>query len=297
MMRDSFSDFHPFNNFLYFALVIGFSLALNHPLAQGTALVCAMTYIISIDGKKSVLFLLKYCLPMVLLTAFINPAFNHEGATILLYFSNGNPLTLESILYGFSAGAMLVTLLLWFASFNRVMTSDKFIYLFGKVIPALSLVLSMSLRFVPKFKSQMLAVTEAQRSIGRDVSSGSLWSRTKTAILIFSIMITWALENAIETADSMKSRGYGLKGRTAFSIYRFDERDQYTLIWFSFCGLFLLSGTLLSAFGFRYFPNVRYAALDMTTIPFYCVYFALCITPVILNLKEERKWKTLVSKM
>ena len=296
-MRDSFADFHPFNNFLYFALVIGFSLTLSHPLAQGIALICAMTYVISIDGKKSVLFLLKYCLPMVLLTAFINPAFNHEGTTILLYFSNGNPLTLESILYGFSAGAMLVTLLLWFASFNRVMTSDKFIYLFGKVIPALSLVLSMSLRFVPKFKSQMATVTEAQRSIGRDVSSGSLWSRTKTAILIFSIMITWALENAIETADSMKSRGYGLKGRTAFSIYRFDERDKYTLIWFSFCGMFLLSGTLLSAFGFRYFPNVRYAALDMTTIQFYCVYFALCITPVVLNLKEERKWKTLVSKM
>ena len=297
MMRDSFSEYHPFNNFLYFVLVIGFSLALSHPLAQGVALVCAMTYIISIDGKKSVLFLLKYCLPMVLLTAFINPAFNHEGTTILLYFSNGNPLTLESVLYGFSAGAMLVTLLLWFASFNRVMTSDKFIYLFGKVIPALSLVLSMSLRFVPKFKSQMATVTEAQRSIGRDVSSGSLWSRTKTAILIFSIMITWALENAIETADSMKSRGYGLKGRTAFSIYRFDERDKYTLIWFGFCGMFLLSGTLLSAFGFRYFPNVRYASLDMTTIQFYCVYFALCITPVVLNLKEERKWKTLVSKM
>lgn len=233
-MRDSFADFHPFNNFLYFVLVIGFSLTLSHPLAQGIALVCAMTYVISIDGKKSVLFLLKYCLPMVLLTAFINPAFNHEGTTILLYFSSGNPLTLESILYGFSAGAMLVTLLLWFASFNRVMTSDKFIYLFGKVIPALSLVLSMSLRFVPKFKSQMATVTEAQRSIGRDVSSGSLWSQTKTAITIFSIMITWALENAIETADSMKSRRYGLKGRTAFSIYRFDERDKYTLIWFAF---------------------------------------------------------------
>ena len=296
-MRDSFADFHPFNNFLYFALVIGFSLALNHPLAQGIALVCAMVYVISIDGKKSVLFLLKYCLPMVLLTAFINPAFNHEGTTILLYFSNGNPLTLESVLYGFSAGAMLVTLLLWFASFNRVMTSDKFIYLFGKVIPALSLVLSMSLRFVPKFKAQMSTVTEAQRSIGRDVSSGSLWSRTKTAILIFSIMITWALENAIETADSMKSRGYGLKGRSAFFIYRFDERDKYTCIWFSFCGAFLLVGTMLMAFGFRYFPNIRYAPLDMTTIPFYGVYFALCITPVILNWKEERKWKTLISEM
>ncbi len=295
-MRDSFSNFHPFNNFLYFALVIGFSLALYHPLAQVISLICACIYVISIESKKSVLFIFKYCLPMVILTTFINPAFNHEGTTILLYFSNGNPLTFESILYGISAGSMLVTVLLWFSSFNRVMTSDKFIYLFGKLIPALSLVLSMSLRFVPKFKSQMATVTEAQRSIGRDVSSGSLFSRTKTAILIFSIMITWSLENAIETADSMKSRGYGLKGRTAFSIYHFDERDKYTLAWLCFCGLFLLIGTILNAFGFRYFPNIRYAALDRTTIPFYCVYFALCITPVVLNIKEDKKWKTLVSK-
>lgn len=296
-MRDCFAEYHPFVNFIYFSLVIGFSLAMVHPLSQIISLICAIAYCVSISGKKSVLFLLKYCLPMVLLTAFINPAFNHEGTTILLYFSNGNPLTLESILYGFSAGALLITILLWFVSFNRVMTSDKFIYLFGKIIPALSLVLSMSLRFVPKFKIQMESVTEAQRSIGRDVSNGSLWSRTKTAVTIFSIMVTWALENAIETADSMKSRGYGLKGRTAFSIYHFEERDRYALLWFGFCGLFLLVGTLLSAFGFRYFPNIRYAAMDMTTIPFYIVYFCLCITPVVLGIKEERKWKTLYLNM
>lgn len=296
-MRDSFSEYHPFINLIYFAFTISFSLVLTHPLAQGISLMCAVIYAVSINGKKSVIFLLKYCLLMVLLTAFINPAFNHEGATTLLYFPNGNPLTLESILYGFSAGVMIITTLMWFSSFNSVMTTDKFIYLFGKVIPALSLVLSMSLRFVPKFKSQMQTVTEAQRSIGRDVSNGSLFERTKTAIHIFSIMITWSLENAIETADSMKSRGYGLKGRTAFSIYRFEERDKYTLIWLSFCGLFIIAGTLLNAFGFRYFPDIRYAAFDMTTIPFYCVYSALCITPVILNFKEERKWKISVSEM
>ena len=297
MMHDSFAGYHPFINFIYFVLVIGYSLALTHPLAQGIALVCAVIYLITVSGKESVSFLTKYCLPMVILTAFINPAFNHEGVTTLMYFSNGNPLTLESVLYGFSAGAMLVTILLWFSSFNRVMTSDKFIYLFGKVVPALSLVISMALRFVPRFKSQIVTVTQAQKSIGRDISSGSILRRTKTAIVIFSIVITWALENAIETADSMKSRGYGLKGRTAFSIYRFDERDKYTLVWFLFCGLFLLTGTMLNAFAFRYFPNIRYAALDITTIPFYCVYFAMCITPVVLNIKEERQWKTTISKM
>ena len=296
-MRDSFEGYHPFVNLLYFSLVIGFSLALTHPVAQGISLAAAITYALAIEGRKKLGFLLKFCLPMMLLTAFINPAFSHEGVTVLLYFGNGNPLTLESILYGFSAGAVLVTLLLWFSAFSRVMTSDKFIYLFGKIIPALSLILSMSLRFVPKLQKQLGVVVEAQRSIGRDISSGSLWQRTKTAVLIFSIMITWALENAIETADSMKSRGYGLKGRTAFSIYRMDERDRHTLIWLVFCGLFLAVGMILSAFSFRYFPSVRYAALDRTTIPFYCVYFGLCITPLVLDLREERTWKTLYSKI
>lgn len=296
-MRDSFGDYHPLVNLLFFALVIAFSMVLTHPAAQGIALVCAVAYALSADGRRSLPFLLKFCLPTVLLTAFINPAFNHEGTTVLLYFGTGNPLTLESMLYGVSAGVMLSTVILWFSAFNRVMTSDKFIYLFGKLIPALSLILSMSLRFVPKFKTQMATVTEAQRCLGRDVSEGSLWQRFKTAVTIVSIMITWALENAIETADSMKSRGYGLSGRTAFSIYTMTERDIYTLLWLGFCGLFLTAGVILSAFGFRYFPNVRYAALNGTTLPFYFVYLGLCLTPVILNFGEERKWKITYSKM
>lgn len=296
-MYDSFQKYHPIVNMIYFALVIGFSLVLVHPLAQGIALVTASIYMVSVDGKKGVAYLLKLCLPAVLVTTFMNPAFNHEGETILLYFPNGNPLTLESILYGLSAGCMLITILIWFSSFNRIMTSDKFIYLFGRVIPALSLILSMILRFVPRLKAQMDTVTEAQKSIGRDVANGSLWQRMKTAVVILSIVITWSLENAIETADSMKSRGYGLKGRTAFAIYRFDDRDKYALAWLVFCGMFLTAGTMVSVFGFRYFPNVRYAALDRTTIPFYLVYFGLCITPVVMNVIEEKKWKTIYLSM
>ncbi len=296
-MRDSFADYHPLVNLLYFASVITFSMLITHPIAQAIALICAVIYVISADRKNGIPLLLKFCLPTVLLTAFINPAFNHEGTTVLLYFGTGNPLTLESILYGVCAGVMLSTVLMWFSSFNRVMTSDKFIYLFGKLIPALSLILSMSLRFVPKFKRQMETVTEAQRCIGRDVSNGSILQRAKTAVIILSIMITWALENAIETADSMKSRGYGLKGRTAFSIYRLGERDVYAMLWLGFCTLFLTVGVIVSAFGFRYFPNIRYAALNATTVPFYAVYLGLCVTPVLLNFGEEQKWKITCSKI
>lgn len=162
---------------------------------------------------------------------------------------------------------------------------------------ALSLILSMTLRFVPKFKAQLDTVAEAQRSIGWDVSTGSLWQRTRTAITILSIMITWALENAIETADSMKSRGYGLKGRSAFSIYRLDDRDRMALLWLGFCGLYLICGTIGSAFGFRYFPSIRCASLNVVTLSFHLVYLMLCATPIFLNALEDRKWKAIVSDM
>lgn len=296
-MQESFGKYHPLVNFLYFSLVIGLSMALSHPLAQGISLLCALCYALQCDKRGALSFFFKFCLPMMLLTAIVNPAFTHQGVTILLYLPTGNPLTLESILYGISAGCMLATVLLWFFSFNRIVTSDKFIYLFGRIIPAMSLILSMTLRFVPKFKAQMRTVADAQRSIGRDVSSGSILKRTKIAVTILSIMITWSLENAIETADSMKSRGYGLKGRTAYSNYRFDERDGYALAWFVFCGVYLISGSMASAFGFRYYPSIRYISLNAMTLSFQVVYFLLCATPIVLNFVEDRKWKALYCAM
>lgn len=86
---------------------------------------------------------------------------------------------------------MLCAVVLWFVCFNRVITSDKFVYLFGRVIPALSLVLSMTLRFVPLFRRQLETVRQAQFCIGRDASTGSAWQRARRAVTIFSIMVTW----------------------------------------------------------------------------------------------------------
>lgn len=207
------------------------------------------------------------------------------------YLPTGNPLTLESILYGLAAGCMLCAVLLWFVCYNRVLTSDKFVYLFGRVIPALSLVLSMTLRFVPRFKQQMDTVRQSQFCIGRDASSGSVWQRARKAVTIFSIMVTWALENAIETADSMKSRGYGLKGRTAFSIFRMEERDRYALLWLGFCGVYLTCGAIAGGLKWWYFPALTGTLAQPMTVSFYLVYLALCLTPVILDRREARAWR------
>ena len=212
--RDAFSSYHPAVNFLYFGLVLFFTMCFLHPACLLLSLAAALRYAVCLNGRRAVRRSLRYLLPAALLAALINPAFNHQGATILTYLPSGNPLTLESIAYGLAAAALLSAVVTWFSCYTAVMTSDKFVYLFGRVIPALSLVLSMALRFVPRFQVQARAVSQAQRCVGRDVSDGSLLQRLRNGVTILSILLTWCLENALETADSMKSRGYGLPGRT-----------------------------------------------------------------------------------
>jgi energy-coupling factor transport system permease protein len=293
--RDAFSGYHPIINFLYYTLVLLFSMCLMHPVYLAISLAGALAYAITLNGQKAVRFAVMGLLPMAALAALVNPAFNHEGMTILTYLPSGNPLTLESMFYGVAAAVMLASVVLWFSSYNEVMTSDKFVYLFGRVIPALSLVLSMALRFIPKFKAQMQVVAEAQACIGRDTKNGSVFRRIGNAVKIFSIMVTWSLENAIETADSMRSRGYGLPGRTAFSIYRFDDRDKAALAWLIFCGVYLISGWMAGGTYFRYYPTVKSVVLTPMTVSFMLVYFALVLTPVMLDRKEARLWKSLQS--
>lgn len=296
-MKDTFSEYHPTVNFIYFAMVLLFSMIFMHPVCLAVSLLSALTYSLYLNGRKALRFNLKYMLPLLLLTALINPAFNHEGATILLYLHNGNPLTLESIVYGVAAAVMLISVICWFSCYNSVMTSDKFVYLFGRIIPSLSLIFSMTLRFVPRFKAQFRVIANAQRCVGRDISQGSIWRRVRNAITIISVMVTWALENAIETADSMKSRGYGLKGRTAFSIYRFDKRDKIALIFYIICGAYITAGGILGGIQWRYFPTMAGAVADPYTVSLYICYFVMCISPVIINIREDKKWKSLKSEI
>ena len=236
---------------------------------------------------------MPYLLPVFLIAALMNPAFSHEGATILTYLPSGNPLTLESILYGLSAAAMLVTVILWFSCYNAVMTSDKVLYLFGRVIPSLSLLLSMTLRFVPQFKARLQAVSNAQRCLGRDVSTGGAVERVRNGITLLSILVTWALEGAIETADSMKSRGYGLPGRTAFSLYRFDRRDRAALICLLLFGMVILAGACLGGLHWRYYPTLQGVAFGVFPVSMFLCYLALCLMPIIINIREDRTWKAM----
>lgn len=293
-MRE-FKTYHPIVNFLYFVCVIGFSMFFLHPVCLATSLLCALTHMTLINGVKVIKTAVVYMLPMAAVAAVINVAFNHEGATILAYFPGGNPLTLESVTYGLAAAAMLMGVICWFLYYNEIMTSDKFIYLFGKVIPSLSLILSMTLRFVPRFTAQLKIVADAQKCSG--CKTQSVMDRAKRGLSVFSAMITWAMENSVETADSMKARGYGLPGRSAFSIFTFGNRDRTALLWIIFLGIYILAGGIFGRMNFQYFPSMRGAEFSLRNISVFAAYFALCATPAAIELWEGIKWKALKSKI
>lgn len=293
---NEFAKYHPLINFIYFTAVIVFSMIFVHPICLVTSLLCSVMYSVILNGKKALKFIVML-LPLMLISALINPAFNHEGVTVIAYLPSGNPLTLESILYGIVAASMVATVICWFSCFNKIMTSDKFIYLFGRIIPSLSLILSMTFRFVPKFKEQVQEVSNAQKSMGRDSSEGSVFARVKNSIRILSAVITWSLENAIDTSDSMKSRGYGLTGRTAYSNYVFDKRDVTALIYLAVTIIYFLIGALLGKIHYRYFPSMRGTDMSFYSTSIFISYIMICIMPIIIEIWEELKWRKLKSKI
>ena len=289
-MGDAFSACHPAVNLLYFALVLGCSMVLLHPACLLISLGAAIVYGAVLKGKAALGGSLRF-LPLAAFAAGVNVAFNHQGAIILAYLPTGNPLTVESIAYGLATAGMLWAVITWFSCWNAVMTTDKLVYLFGRLLPALSLVVSMALRFVPRFLEKFREIREAQRCLGRDLAEGTLGERLKKAVTMLSILLTWSLENAVETADSMRARGYGLPGRTAFSLYRFDRRDALALAWLTLWGAGLL--VQWKQFTWHYYPTVGGSA-SPTALG---CYLALCFTPVILHTKEELVWKRSRSEM
>jgi energy-coupling factor transport system permease protein len=290
-----FAGFHPALNYIYFGYVAAMTVFFLHPVLLSISFVCALAWSLYLGGKRARRFGLCFVLPLMIIAAAFNPAFNHEGVTILWYLWD-NPITLESIIYGACAALMIGGVILWFACYNYVMSSDKFIYLFGRVVPAMSLIISMALRFIPRYAEQARRVASARRGIGLH-SSGGFVSRLRGGGRILSILVTWALENAVETSDSMRSRGYGLPGRTAYSIYRFGAADRTMLVVFAALAAPVFALTFSGAVRVGFFPMFEMNAASPFALAAYVCHAAVCFLPLALDLKEDAVWRSLKSEI
>ena len=294
MKNDAFSGFHPGVNLAFFVAALGLTMFIQQPVYLLISMISGCAYLLYLQGKKGFLRQVGYLVPILVMMAIMNPMFNHEGVTVLWYLHNDNPITLEAICFGLASAVMMGASILWFNCCNTVFTSDKIIYLFGRVIPALSLMISMTLRFVPRFKNFLQSVLRTQRAMHKPENTKE---KLQQALAAFSATVSWAMEQSIISADSMKSRGYGLFGRTAFSIFVFEKRDGAVLM-----ALFLLCmgaavPNLVGLMGWTYYPSMTGNLLGPIQIMAYFCYGGMCNLPLIIDLMEDRKWNALRSKI
>lgn len=290
-MERVLAGYHPIVSFSYFVVVIGTSMLYMNPVFQVISLIGALSYLIILDRYKT-LKLIKFIFVMVLVIAIINMIFVNRGSTVLFYLRS-NPVTLESLFYGFVSGLMLGSVMVWFSCYNEIITSDKFLYIFGKITPTIALIVSMTLRLIPKLIEQTKIIANSQKTLGLDYNEGSLSLKIKSCMRILSILVTWALEDAVQTADSMKARGYGIKKRTSFQIFEFINRDMIMLVYILISGMFLLAGYMNGYGQLIFYPTIQKIDTDILSNMLYITFFIISILLSIQELRERYKWRYL----
>lgn len=280
---------HPVSAAVYFFAVLIVAMFSVNPVFQALGLTGAALFCIFIC-KKTVSDAFFYA-GMFCLIAITNPLFSHNGVTPL-FFLNGNPVTKEAFLYGLDIAAALIAVMLWFKAYNEIFTEDKLLYLFGKILPQTALILSMALRFVPMFKQKMHRVDGAQKAMGL-YSSKSITDRVRGRLRVFSAMIAWSLENSVDTAMSMKMRGYGLRGRSHFALFRFTKSDAALLI----TSLALFFFAVLGNVPFAFYPRITSLEFNVYTVSVYACYGILSLLPTVIEIRERLLWKYYVLKI
>lgn len=289
MGRDAFSQYHPLTNFLFFVGAIGFCVVFQHPAYLAVGIGGAAVYYLLLHGRVG-LHRLMGMLPVFLVVSGLNPLFNHYGSRALFTLF-GKPYTLEALYYGMALGAMFVGMLLWFGCYSAVLTSDKFVCLFGSLIPSLSLLLVMILRMIPNLTRRAGEIAAARKCIGKGLGEGTT-NREKISggLKQLSALTDWALEGSILTADSMRSRGYGSAKRTSFQIYHLCWRDWVLMALMGMLAALVigLGGTQASYTPKLWIPQPGWGLV---------CYGVYVLIPAAVHVQEELKWRIFVSRI
>ncbi len=282
-----FGNHNPLTMAFYYLCTVGIIMFCMDPILLISAFFGSLLFYILLfkrtHSKKHIYY------SVIFLVAFlINPLVSHNGATVL-FVLNDSPVTLEALFYGFSSALMIVSVLYRFDTFAYLMTSDKLLYIFAAASPKLSQVLSTALRYVPLFSEQAKKINEAQTTLGI-YKDGNIIDKIAARLRIFSVLITWVLENGITTAQSMEARGYGMGKRSHYSIFRFDRHDIALSAVIFFLSAITCVSIIFSKQSFEFYPHIKAPELSVLTVSGYISYFLLSFTPSFIELSVKLKW-------
>ncbi|WP_062351267.1 energy-coupling factor transporter transmembrane component T [Bacillus kwashiorkori] len=288
-MYKSYDRFHPFVYLLYFIFVLTVIMLYQHPFFLLFSSISLVLLNIVIDQGKQ----LKKWLPMIIfitsLFFILTPLINHRGNYILFYLKN--PITLEAIIQGVILSLTLFSIMVLFVAFNMIITADKFLFLFSKWFPKWALLIMLSMRFVPLLKRRLQEIIAVQKSRGLFLRDIPVKRRLKNGLLFLQILLTWSLEDGIQTADSMSARGYGIQKRSKYTPYQFYFTDLFTIIILTLFVIIAVFGWWLGDGVLSILPILEPILLEGREWFYFAIFLLLISFPLISEGGETLLWR------
>lgn len=289
-MGNGFRGYHPFVITFYYVCVGVLAMYFNHPLFLLVASLLLVGVLVTHDNGKALRKWIPMLVGMSVVIILVNPFLNSRGTTIFFYF-RGKQVTLEATIYGVVMSLSLVLILLMFISFNLILNGNKFLFVFSKFLPRTAFLTMLAIRFVPLLKRRLDEINDVQRIRGMTIASGTVRERAKNGMVMMQILLTWSLEEAIETADSMKARGYGIGKRSPYIPYKMEKRDKGWLITLVALFALCIAGGSLGYGKIIIYPEL--GTLNLYFIDWILLFCMMVIVsfPLLVEGREQLKWK------
>lgn len=357
----------------YLAVTLGLTMFSMHPLLIVLSFAGGLAYGACVRGWRTQALSLRWQLPVVLVIGLVNPLFVSMGSTELFDLF-GRPVYAESLLYGCAMAGLFVASAQWFGIGSAMLSYDKVLGLLGNVVPTVALMVSMTMRMVPRFVRQgrtiaavqdvalscmgldcapseggasasgeagtstsgevgasmpgasipgeagasMLGETGASATApGRrheparllrarrlsdrvtgcpsdrmpvrlsDRVTGRLSNRVTGRLRQSSVLMGWAMEDSLETADAMRARGWGARRqRTTYLPYRFTLRDAAVLLVLAVAAAVCIWASWTATNAYEFYPRLAPIRAWWGYVP----YAVWMFVPAALHLYETRRF-------
>ncbi len=286
----AFGTMHPAVPATFLACTLGLTMFAPHPVLVSLSLMGALAYGAAARGIRPALLALRWQLPLVVLLACANPLFARQGST-LLFSVLGMPVFAESLLFGFVMAVMFMASVLWFQAARDILPQDEVLSLFGNAAPVVSLMISMTMRLIPRFVRQGRLIADVQdvalscADADERGAAGARGGLMRRRMRQSSVLMGWAMEDSLETADAMRARGWGAaERRTTYARYRFTSRDALGMVLIAVAGVPCAVVAWRCATTFTFYPRLS----PLGPSPAYIPYAAWMLVPAALHVYERR---------
>ncbi len=279
---------HPAIFIVYFLILIIFAFLFNNPyyvITYGILILSLIALQGSISEIKSTT---KVFLPVILFITLLNTIFTHVGDTHIYIFGSYY-VTFEALVYGVIMAVTFFLVTLTFIAYNTYVSYQDMLYVFSKKYPNLSMIIIMSLRFVPLIQKRSNELLELSKLKNRNEDL-KFTEKTSELIQNLGLVVSWSLEEAMQSASSMKSRGYNITKRTSYLRYDFNKIDVLLTVLILVTATISVYGLYNSVGSIMIYPKFTFTFSQTPFNIYYFAYVVLLLPFIIIEIWERILW-------